>query len=515
MLGRRLLPVGFAAAALTLTLFGSRKATCTQTRPDADEIIRLWASGPARYLMTWREDETLRSIRSIPQLARFITAFWERRDPTPGTVENEFRRTYWKRVLEADRRYRDSTTPGWKTDRGKVFVLLGPPDEVETDESPGFGTKNADGDPLGIVRGLERWSYTRRGSRATSSEFIVAFVRDSSLDWKLSGDPRLIKPDFPGTVTSDAGDHRFGGIEGTIIAAPGGGPQAEIDRRFPEIDTSLFANYDLGLELAVPSTPEIMIATVTAQEFLSAFSATPRFEFFRAEDGSTFVNVGALFKKEDLYPPGTTGSSKLRLYVRAMPKDGVGSPRYAANDAQPPTVEPAKGAPPGGLFDVWAGLALEPGRYFVTLAIEDSSSARVGRAATELEVPDLSRPGLTLSTLVLASDLSDTGGRLSFTTRSSGTFRRSESLGIYYEVYGLPGETSDGFHTSYRFFREKPDGAVMPIADPIVFAERVGAAQGWSFPLAKWPVGRYRMDVTVTGADNVSVSSQVSFQVVD
>jgi GWxTD domain-containing protein len=522
------------AAALLLAAFAGARPSAKETRLSSDDLIKRWADGPVRYLMTSKEDATVRGMKTVPELAKFISEFWARRDPTPGTFENQFRRVYWGRVLEAERRYRDSTTPGWKTDRGKIFIMLGAPDDVQTEENPSFSAGLAKGiatvDSTGHQRGIERWTYHSQRAKNAAAEFIVAFVKDESLDWKLSTDPSLIEPTFPGTSTVDASNSQFGGIEArpsqqraAETARQGGAstlatetPQQAIAGTFMSIDTSLFANYDLGLEQSVPTTTEEVIATVTTKEFLSAFPARVRFEFYRAADGSTFVNVGAVIKADDLYAPGLTGRSGLRLYASVTPAAGGGQTRYAANDAQPLYIDLAKGPAPGGVYDVWTGLALNPGAYRVTLAIEDSLTGRIGRTAADLDVPDLSRPGLRLSTLVLASGLSDMGSRLGVTPRSSATYRKSETLGIYYEVYGLPGGEAARFKTSYRFFREMPGGAPpSPIGKPIVFEDRKGAVQGWSFPLAKWPVGRFRMEVTVTGADNVSASDEVAFEVIE
>jgi GWxTD domain-containing protein len=527
MVWKRAIEWGAAGALVTLTVIPCASA---RTRGPEDEVILAWRDGPPRYLMTTQEDQVVRAMTSVPELARFITAFWARRDPTPGTLENEYRRTYWTRVLEADRLFRDSTTPGWKTDRGKIYILLGAPDSVEMDDSPNFLTRTNDvkmldsfeRDPNETLRGLERWAYTPRAARNSDSEFFVAFVRDASLDLKLSTDADLIQPNFPGTVTSDPSDPQYGGIESVLMARSGAigaagkeAPELELARVFPAVDTSLFINYDLGLEIAVPQNPELMIATVTTREFLSAFTATPQFEFFRARDGSTFVSVGALIKSAELYPPGTTGSSTLRLYAGVVSLGGSHAARYAANEGEPVQVVLANGPPPGGVFDAWTGLAVAPGRYLATLAVEDSLTGRIGRAQSEIDVPDFSGPTLALSTLVLASDLADTGERLGVTTRSSGTFLRSESLGVYYEVYGPPGGDGARFTASYRFFLEIPGGALTPLGKPIVLEDRTGAAQGWSIPLAKWPAGRYRLEVTVTGEDHVAATEQAAFEVVE
>ena len=524
---KRAVWIGGACGLLAL-LTGA--AGATQSKPTSlskDDVILAWRDGPVRYLMTYKEDEFVRGLATVPDLERFITAFWARRDPTPGTLENEYRREYWARVLEADRLYRDSTTPGWKTDRGKVFILLGPPDAVEVDASPGFMTKPAsdldsfDREPHDTKRGLERWTYKRMGAKTSDPEFYVAFVRDASLDWKLSTDADLIQPNFPGSLTTDPTDPQFGGIADYILSSRGAfasgtaTPEAAVAQAFPPVDTSVFANYDLGLEIAVASDPELMMATVTARAFLSAFSATPRFEFFRARDGSTFVSIGALVKAADLYPQGASGTSTLRLYASAAPVGRSATTRYVANEGRPARIELAKGPDPGGVFDAWTGLALAPGRYRVLLALEDTLTGRIGRADAEIEVPAFPSQGLALSTLVLASDLSEAEGRLGVTARSSGTFLRSESLGVYYEIYGLPADATARFTASYRFFREMPDGSFTPVSKPIVLPDRSEAAQGWSIPLAKWPAGRYRMEVTVTGADGASASGQADFEVVE
>ena len=334
-------------------------------------------------------------------------------------------------------------------------------------------------------------------------------MRDASLDWKLSTDANLIQPNFPGTVTSDPSDPQYGGIDSVLMARSGAlreTPELELTRVFPPVDSSLFINYDLGLEIAVPQNPELMVTTVTTREFLSAFPATPRFEFFRAQDGSTFVNVGALVKVTDLYAPGTKGASNLRLYAGVAPVAGSTTTRYAGGDG---AGRSTRKGPPGG-----ASWRVSLSRPAATMRPGHPGSLTGHRThGADIDVPDFSGPRLALSTLVLASDLSDTGERLGVTARPSGAFLRSESLGVYYEVYGLPGGDAARFSASYRFFREMPGGALEPVGKPIVLEDRTGAAQGWSIPLAKWPPGRYRLEVSVTGEDHVAASGQVVFEV--
>jgi len=89
-----------------------------------------WAEGPVRFLMT--PDEKRAFSRLLDSVARseFVTAFWKARDPKPETNENEFRDEFEKRVAFADTRFAQGETRGSQTDRGMVFILLGPPTYV-------------------------------------------------------------------------------------------------------------------------------------------------------------------------------------------------------------------------------------------------------------------------------------------------------------------------------------------------------------------------------------------------
>lgn len=410
----------FGVANLTLVLVAAAGHAATDVVPmPANQVIQSWADGPVRYLMSTKESDEIRGLGSIPQLVDFVTRFWARRDPTPGTFKNEWREVFWQRVSEANRRFGNSVLPGWKTDMGKIFILLGEPNEVRTDESPNMGIQ--DEDPALSVgqltaekatanrkadvaanggRGIERWTYRRRYSTAAAAEFEVAFVLDQSLDWKLSSDPRLLEPLFPGASTLDPRDQAFGGINEAFDRAMGrqmaqdyaanacaippgaaGGAQmiagcqanvAAVTQKLHSArrleapatvswaDSSL-ATWDLGLELAVPSNAELLLATVTAREFLFAFGFTAKFEFFRARDGSTFVNIGSLVSEKALYGDLRTGVSSLRVYAKMAPVADAAHPRYVSNEMSPLMFDLSKGAAPGGSWTCGLESQYHPG----------------------------------------------------------------------------------------------------------------------------------------------------------
>ena len=414
------------------------------------------------------------------------------RDPTPGTFENEYRREFWQRVAEANHRFRDSTLPGWKTDRGKVFIVLGEPESIESNEE-GLGSRSSG------ARGVERWWYKRAHTKIANPEFVVVFYRDQSLDWRLSSDPTLSSA-YYNSASMDLGTRAF--------QEPS--PTDSIVR-----DAALMANFDLGVEMAVPSNTELVIATVSAREVLSLFEAQPVFEYFRAKDGSTFVNIGALLNAAQLYGDRKEGSSDLRLHASLLRVADTGGPLYASNEKSPQRYDLAEGAPPGGLVAVWTGIAVPPGHYTVTIAVEESLDGRLGRGSADIEVPDYSKSELTMSTAVIASSIAQAAGRMGVTVRPSKVFRRSEMFGLYYEVYGLGG-TKGGmkFQATYRFYRMTEDGTA-PIGRPIEYPDRTEAVQTWSTPLEGWPPGRYVLQIDVEASTGDSASTTTSFEVVE
>lgn len=122
---------------------------------DFDEVLD--------YMSYIAEREELDSLRAASgrERARLWDAFWAARDPEPSTPENEYRDAYFERVHEANLRFREPGTPGWRTDRGMVYMVLGSP--VAVQEQPG----NAVGQPRLIV-----WIYQRGAVGRVELSFV-------------------------------------------------------------------------------------------------------------------------------------------------------------------------------------------------------------------------------------------------------------------------------------------------------------------------------------------------------
>lgn len=86
-----------------------------------------WANGPVKWLMTGEDRKAWRAINNDAAAREFIALFWARRDPTPGTPENEYRDELDHRVAVADIVFTRNGTRGALTDPGRVYLVLGPP----------------------------------------------------------------------------------------------------------------------------------------------------------------------------------------------------------------------------------------------------------------------------------------------------------------------------------------------------------------------------------------------------
>src|SRR5258706_15487453 len=124
MMSRRSpLPLFLLAAALTLAA----------GPPDYKSPGKDWGKGPVKWIMTTDEEKAWKGLRTDEERATFVKAFWEKRDPTPGTPENEYEDIFWKKAESADKQFTTQADVGFRSDMGRVFLLLGPPAKVDKD----------------------------------------------------------------------------------------------------------------------------------------------------------------------------------------------------------------------------------------------------------------------------------------------------------------------------------------------------------------------------------------------
>ena len=125
----------------------------TPAREPLSAASRQWLEEVVPYIITSAEKEVFLILKTEKQRGEFIESFWRKRDPDPSTPENEVKLEYYKRIAQANKIFSTSGLAGWRTDRGRIYILLGPPKEVQRD----FGGQ---GSGLSAFTGpKETWQY--------------------------------------------------------------------------------------------------------------------------------------------------------------------------------------------------------------------------------------------------------------------------------------------------------------------------------------------------------------------
>ena len=95
-----------------------------------------WLNEDVVYIITAQERVAFQKLTTDAEREHFIVQFWQQRDPTPETEKNEFKEEHYRRIAYANELFAATDLPGWQTDRGRIYIIYGPPDEIESHPSP-------------------------------------------------------------------------------------------------------------------------------------------------------------------------------------------------------------------------------------------------------------------------------------------------------------------------------------------------------------------------------------------
>jgi GWxTD domain-containing protein len=143
-------------AALALTAWQTQAPAPNQNTVQAGSWQK-WLNEDVAYIITDSEKTAFLKLQTDTEREKFSELFWLRRDPTSGTVENEFKNEHYRRLGYAARFASSSGVPGWKTDRGRIYISFGPPDEI--DSHPSGGTITAVSGTSTLAYPFEDWTY--------------------------------------------------------------------------------------------------------------------------------------------------------------------------------------------------------------------------------------------------------------------------------------------------------------------------------------------------------------------
>src|ERR1019366_8887090 len=151
-----------------------KRKKAEKLRKELETPYKKWLNEDVVYIITDEEKTAFKRLATDEEREQFIEQFWLRRDPTPDTEENEFKEEHYRRIAYANDHYA-SGIPGWKTDRGRIYITYGPADEIESHPSGGtYERPPEEGGGETSTFPFEQWRY--RYIEGIGTNIIIEFV---------------------------------------------------------------------------------------------------------------------------------------------------------------------------------------------------------------------------------------------------------------------------------------------------------------------------------------------------
>lgn len=472
--------------------------------------------GPAELLFTKEERARWKSVSTDEQARAFIDLFWARRDPTPGTPANEFRASFEERVKVADGRFTSNSGPGARSDRGKVFILMGSPTKIrrsgsgptQTIQQPTRGMPARPGDLSGGVQGFspkEVWEYEQGQVQIQIGQPLarVAFIDQyATNDWKMERVPQT----------------DYGAVFELVASANITQPDLKSAPVFNEVSRPVPAAMpsELTSELFRTAVHEARGGAVSDRVFLS-------YGEFITPEGEHFVPV-------QLYVPASAGLNADAAVTFFGTIEKEGGEKVASFE------EGVKLAPTrDGVFYA-RSLTLPAGSYRAAFGLARDGKP-LGVATSSMTITGLVKDAPAVSSLMLSNNVYTLPqaqmptdpfafGGLKVVPKSDGAFRKTDDLWLFFEArnpgldpesqkpkllvrFSLTGTTTEGKPVKMSAPPDVTPGLPMN-GVPGHFAI------GQSLTLASFKPGDYSLSVKVTDQVlNRSYELAGSFKVVE
>ena len=374
-------------------------------KPELKKAYKDWLEKDVTYVITDEERKAFKKLATDDERERFIEEFWRSRDPDPDTDENEFKEEYYERIAYANEHFA-SGIPGWKTDRGRIWIMYGKPDGQESHPMGGsYDRPSYEGGGSTSTYPFETWFY--RYLPGVGSGIEIEFVDPTgSGEYRLARnanekDALLMVPGGGLTLSeqlglSDKAD-RISGIDN--------GGQASFQRE----QDSPFSRLQLLANLSRP--PQVKFSDLQSAVNTGVIEENPlnfdvRVDFFRQSDERVITAFTIQTENRDLsfQDSGGLETSSNEHFRQNHPVAGTASRVFedpvitTATSEELIEAKDRKSA-------YQKAVALTPGTYKVDVIVRDVASGATGVRHIGFTVPKYDSQKLSTSTLVLAAKL--------------------------------------------------------------------------------------------------------------
>lgn len=520
---RALIALTALAVASTLPALAQRDSESARQERQ-NNSLKNWISEDVSYIITEEERAAFEALSTDEERHQFIEQFWLRRDPTPDTLLNEYQQEHYRRIAYANQHF-TSGIPGWRTDRGRIYILWGPPDQIEQYPTGGAYDRRFDeGGGRTNVFPFERWRYRylplQGGGR---QEVELEFVDQSfSNEYRLALSPheKDALANVPGAGFTEyellsADPERARSLRGIGVPNPlnpdmnndfdllelWGRVFEPAEVEFRDLETIVTTNLSYN---QVPFDAQTHFIKVLEDSILTPVTVQVRNSDITYEERDG-VHVGEM----NVFGRVTSITGRVdRTFEQAIEIDLLDREFEARLDD----------------YHVYQEqLYLAPGAYQLDLVIKDITSGDLGTLSRRLDVPPYPEGELSASSLILAHKIEPVPSRLVGTAMFhlgdlkvvptvNNQFDRAGNLAYWIQVYDLAVDQASRPSARIETIITREGREVLRLVET---TEELSSAARYltidkTIPLADFSPGQYNLQVRVI--DNISggVTSQSS-----
>jgi GWxTD domain-containing protein len=504
------------AATTPQKLTKEQKKKMGRALKELDAQYKQWLSEDVVYIISPEERTAFLQLSTSEEREQFIEQFWLRRSSNPDLPENDFKEEHYRRIAYTNEHFA-SGIPGWKTDRGRTYIIWGPADEVDSHPTGGtYDRPMEEGGGSTTTYPWETWRY--RYLEGIGENIIIEFVDPSgSGEYHMTMDPseKDALTHVPGAGLSlmesmglASKTDRFTRSDGTNLPTSLGGTPASLNE-FNRLEQ--FAKVQQAPAVKFKDLEALVTSRIVRDQLHFAW----RTDFLKVTNDTVLVPVTIQVPNSQLSFQSKEGvhSATMNVFGRVSTLTGRVVQTFE---------EPISRDFPDSLFQqsvklqsiYQKAIPLRPGLYRLDLVIKDVHSGNVGVVNSRLQVPRYEDEKLEASSLILADQIEHVPakqigagqfvlGSSKVRPRMEGDFTTADRLGIYMQVYNLkPDEKTHRSDSAFQYTVKKGDQQIMQFKETGGDMKQTGDQVTIErlLPLATLAPGKYTLEVSATDA---------------
>jgi GWxTD domain-containing protein len=507
-----------------------QKQKIRKTLKELDSPYKIWLNEDVVYIISPEERAAFLQLETNEEREQFIEQFWLRRSTNPDLPDNDFKEEHYRRIAYANEHYA-SGIPGWKTDRGRIYIIWGPPDEIDSHPTGGtYDRPMEEGGGSTTTYPWETWRY--RYLEGIGENVELEFVDPSgSGEYHMTMDPGekdalLHVPGAGLSLLESMGMAskacRFTRSDGTTLPTALGGTPASLNE---------FNRLELYAKIQRPPDTKYkdLEAIVTSRMVRDQLKFHYRTDFLKVTSDTVLVPVTVQIPNSQLSFKAKDGVHSAELNIFGRVSSLTGRVVQTFEDSVMKDYPDSLFASAVKQMSIYQkALPLRPGLYRLDLVIKDVSSGNVGAENTRLAVPRYDEEKLEASTLILADQIEHVPtkqvgsgqfvlGSSKVRPRMDADFTTNDKLGIYLQVYNLKSdEKTHKSDASFVYTVKKGNEQVMQFKESSADMKQTGDQVTIErlLPLATLAPGKYTLEVTATDKlAQTSVSRSADFSI--